>query len=90
MVLDAQEEGFIESIPGLRGLHPEARMSHEASIGRIVPEQVEYLQSRGLDEREAISMIIRGFLGADIAGLGPELDARIAEIAELAGHGEKR
>lgn len=90
MVLDAREEGFIESIPGLRGLHPEARMSHEASIGRIAPEQVEYLQSRGLDEREAISMIIRGFLGADIAGLGPELDARIAEIAELAGHGEKR
>jgi Fe-S cluster assembly scaffold protein SufB len=89
MILDAQEEGFIESIPGLRGLHPEARMSHEASIGRIAPEQVEYLQSRGLDEREAISMIIRGFLGADIVGLGPELDARIAEIAELAGHGEK-
>jgi Fe-S cluster assembly scaffold protein SufB len=43
-----------------------------------------------MEEREAISMIIRGFLGADIAGLGPELDARIAEIAELAGHGEKR
>ncbi len=90
MVLDAKEEGFIESIPGLRGLHPEARMSHEASIGKIAPEQVEYLQARGMEEREAISMIIRGFLDADIAGLGPELDARIAEIAELAGHGEER
>lgn len=42
-----------------------------------------------MDEREAIALIIRGFLGADIAGLGSELDARIAEIAELAGHGEK-
>ena len=76
MVLDAKAEGFIESIPGLRGLHPEARMSHEASIGKIAPEQVEYLQSRGMTEREAISMIIRGFLEA--------------EIAELAGHGEER
>jgi hypothetical protein len=90
MVVDAKADGFIESIPGLRGLHPEARMSHEASIGKIVPEQVEYLQSRGMTEREAISMIIRGFLDADITGLGPELDARIAEIAELAGHGEER
>jgi hypothetical protein len=90
MVLDAKQGGFIESIPGLKGLHPEARMSHEASIGKIAPEQVEYLMSRGMAEREAISMIIRGFLDADIAGLGPELDARIAEIAELAGHGEKR
>jgi Fe-S cluster assembly scaffold protein SufB len=90
MVLDAVKGGFIESIPGLKGLHPEARMSHEASIGKIAPEQVEYLMSRGMEEREAISMIIRGFLDADIEGLGPELDARIAEIAELAGHGEER
>jgi Fe-S cluster assembly scaffold protein SufB len=90
MVLDAGADGFIESVPGLKGLHPEARMSHEASIGKIAPEQVEYLMSRGMEEREAISMIIRGFLDADIAGLGPELDARIAEIAELAGHGEER
>jgi len=88
MVLDAGEDGFIEAVPGLRSLHPEARMSHEASIGKIVPEQVAYLQSRGMDEREAISLIIRGFLGEEIAGLSPELDARIAEIAEIAGHGE--
>ena len=46
-------------------------------------------KTRGLDERAAISMIVRGFLGANIAGLGPELDPRIAELTELAGHGEK-
>ena len=63
-------------------------MSHEASIGKIAPEQVEYLMCRGMDESEAISMIIRGFFDADFEYLGPELDARIAEIAELAGHGE--
>ncbi len=88
MVLSAGEDGFIEAVPGLRALHPEARMSHEASIGKIAPEQVAYLQSRGMSEREAISLIIRGFLGEEIVGLSPELDARIAEIAELAGHGE--
>ena len=89
IVLNAGEEGFIQSIPGLKALHPEARMSHEASIGRIAPEQVSYPQSRGMEEHEAISLIIRGFLGAEIVGLSPELDARIAEIAELAGHGEE-
>ena len=86
MLLD--ETGFIESVPGVESRHPEARLSHEASIGKIAPEQVEYLQSRGMEEREAISMLIRGFLGVEIEGLGAELDARIAEIAELAGHGE--
>ena len=89
MMLDAGEDGLIEAVPGLRSRHPEARMSHEASIGKIAPEQVAYLQSRGMEEREAISLIIRGFLDADIEGLSPELDARIAEIVELAGHGEK-
>jgi len=89
MVVDAKNDGYILSIPGLRSSHPEARMSHEASIGKIAPEQVEYLQSRGMDEREAISLIIRGFLGADVFGLGAELDSRIEDIAELAGHGEE-
>ena len=65
-----------------------ARMSHEASIGKIAPRQVQYLMAHGMEERETISMIIRGFLDADIQGLGPELDKRIAEIAELAGYGE--
>ena len=89
MLLDPTRSGFIQSMPSLKGVSSEAQMSHEASIGKIAPEQVEYLQSRGLNEQEAISMIIRGFLEADVAGLGPELDARVAEIAELAGHGEK-
>ena len=40
--------------------------------------------SRGMNESEAVAMIIRGFLNAQIAGLGSELDSRINEIAELA------
>ncbi|HOO27887.1 MAG TPA: SufD family Fe-S cluster assembly protein [Lachnospiraceae bacterium] len=89
MLLDQTGKGFIESVPGLRSHHSDARMSHEASIGKIAPEQVEYLMSRGMEEREAISLMIRGFLGADIIGLGTELDAQIAEMVEIAGHGEE-
>ena len=88
MLLDPGEEGYILSIPGLKALHPEAHMSHEASIGKIAPEQVEYLMCRGMEESEAISMIIRGFFDADFDYLGDELDVRIVEIAKLAGHGE--
>lgn len=45
------------------------------------------VRPRGLDEQEAVSLIIRGFLAADIEGLGTELDARIAELARLATEG---
>jgi hypothetical protein len=89
MILDAKKDGFIQAVPGLRSLHPDARMSHEASIGKIAPEQVAYMQSRGMEEHEAISMIIRGFLDINITGLNKELDAQIARIAEISGHGEE-
>jgi len=84
MLLDSSKEGLITSTPGLKAVSPDATLSHEASIGRIAADQVAYLQARGLTEEDAISMIIRGFLSANIVGLGPELDARIDEIAALA------
>ncbi len=88
MLLDPTGKGFIESIPGLRSHHPDARMSHEASIGKIAPEEVEYLMSHGIEEQDAISLLIRGFLGAGITGLGKEIDEQIAHLTALAGHGE--
>ncbi len=88
MLISRGDHGYIESIPGLQSIHPDARMSHEASIGKIAPEQVQYLMSKGMEEREAISFLIRGFIGTDIEGLGSELDERIAQIVEVAGHGE--
>jgi len=38
------------------------RCSHGSASGPIDPDQVFYLQSRGLPEREARRMIIKGFV----------------------------
>jgi hypothetical protein len=83
------DKGSIEAVPGLRAMHPDARMSHEASIGRIAPGEVAYLQSKGMNEEEAVSMIIRGFLDMGIQNLSPELDQAFSEIALVSGHGEE-
>jgi Fe-S cluster assembly scaffold protein SufB len=85
------DKGLIEAIPGLRAMHPEARMSHEAAIGKIDIGEVNYLQSKGLDEMQAIALIIRGFLdiGIEVEGLDSELENTIQQIAELSGHGEE-
>ncbi|MBN2046449.1 MAG: SufD family Fe-S cluster assembly protein [Anaerolineaceae bacterium] len=88
MLINAGSEGYIQSIPGIRANDPNAQLSHEASIGKISPEQVEYLMSRGFTESEAVSMIIRGFLDAGISGLGEELDAAIQHIADIAAQAE--
>lgn len=83
--------GIIEAVPGLRARHPDAKMSHEASIGKIDIGEVNYLQSKGLDEMQAIALIVRGFLdiGIEVEGLSPELEKTIREISELSGHGEE-
>ncbi len=65
-------DGLIHAIPELQGHVPGVEMSHEAAVGKIDQREIEYLMSRGLDEDEAISTIVRGFLHVDIEGL-PEV-----------------
>ena len=90
ILLTDGKTGEIESIPGIRAFHPEARMSHEASIGKISPAQIEYLQTKGMNETEATAFLIRGFIGHGISKLGQDIDSQIANIITLAGHGENR
>lgn len=39
-----------------------AHLTHEASIGKISEEELTYLRTRGLSEKEAIDLIVTGFL----------------------------
>jgi Fe-S cluster assembly scaffold protein SufB len=57
-------------------------MTHEAAVGKIAQDQVEYLMSRGLTEDEAVGIIVRGFLDIGIRGLPPMLKAEIDHTLE--------
>ncbi len=74
--------GIIHAIPELEGHVDGVEMSHEAAVGKIAQEEILYLMSRGLDEDEATSTIVRGFLSVDIPGLPPELKAEIDKAIE--------
>jgi Fe-S cluster assembly scaffold protein SufB len=69
--------GVIHAIPELEAHQADVDMSHEAAVGKIAQEEIEYLMARGLDEEEATSTIVRGFLNVKIDGLPPELDAEL-------------
>jgi Fe-S cluster assembly scaffold protein SufB len=69
--------GLIHAIPELEGHVDGVEMSHEAAVGKIAQEEISYLMSRGLDEEEATSTIVRGFLNVDIPGLPDQLKAEI-------------
>lgn len=54
----------ISLIPQLVCQNKEAQITHEASIGKISEEELTYLRMRGLTEKEAIDLIVSGFLKA--------------------------
>jgi Fe-S cluster assembly scaffold protein SufB len=77
--------GVMHAIPELRGFVDGVEMSHEAAVGKIAQEEISYLMSRGLNEEEATSTIVRGFLNLDIPGLPAQLKAEIDRAVELSG-----
>ncbi|PIZ89560.1 MAG: hypothetical protein COX89_00870 [Candidatus Nealsonbacteria bacterium CG_4_10_14_0_2_um_filter_37_10] len=58
------EENKISSIIQITLIcqNKEAQITHEASIGKISEEELNYLRMRGLTEKEAIDLIVTGFL----------------------------
>jgi len=74
--------GVMRAIPELEGYVDGVEMSHEAAVGKIAQEEIAYLMSRGLDEDEATSTIVRGFLNVDIPGLPAQLKAEIDRAIE--------
>jgi hypothetical protein len=78
-------EGMIYAIPELKGTLAGVDLSHEAVVGKIAEEEVEYLMIRGLTRDEAISTIVRGFLRVDIEGLPSELSVELPRVVEASG-----
>jgi Fe-S cluster assembly scaffold protein SufB len=71
------KDGLMHAIPELRAKVPGVEMSHEAAVGKIDRQEIEYLMARGLSEEEAVSAIVRGFLNVDIEGLPEDLRKKL-------------
>ena len=56
------EKSFARSVPIISVENPEARITHEASVGKVDQKELETLMTRGLSESQAIDFIIRGKL----------------------------
>ncbi len=74
--------GVIHAVPELRGTVAGIDLYHEAAVGKIAEEEVQYLMARGLTRDEAASTIVRGFLHVDIEGLPDALNAELQSAIE--------
>ncbi|HXY54237.1 MAG TPA: SufD family Fe-S cluster assembly protein [Nitrospirota bacterium] len=83
------ERGSILAIPELDGRVSGVDMSHEAAVGKIAEEEIQYLMARGLTSDEATAAIVRGFLDVEIKGLPEHLKEEIKKAVDL-GEKEER
>ena len=81
------DKGSQLAIPILEANVDDIELTHEAAVGKIAKDQVEYLMARGLTEEEAVGMIIRGFLDVGIKGIPEELKKEIEDTIEQTAFG---
>jgi Fe-S cluster assembly protein SufD len=70
------DEAEANSMPGLEILADDVRCTHGATSGQVEPEELFYLQSRGIPDLRAKGLIVNGFLNEVVDRLsGDEIKA---------------
>src|SRR6188474_2048376 len=81
LILDPQSRS--DTYPYIEVEEQDVQVEHEASVSRIGEEQLFYLQSRGLTEAEASSMIVSGFIEPLVKELPMEYAVEMNRLIEL-------
>lgn len=72
-----------DTYPNNQIMTGDATLEHEAFVSRIGEEQICYLMSRGMSQKEAESMIIRGFIDPVIQELPMEYAVELNRLIKM-------
>ena len=75
------------AIPSLCARAEGAQLSHEASVGMIDSDKLNYLMASGMTEDAARDLIVQGFLSLDDAVVPDAVKARVADMIVQAKSG---
>ncbi len=81
LILDSKSRS--DAYPYIEIENQDVSVGHEASVSRIGEEQLFYLQSRGLSEPEASTMIVNGFIEPLVKELPMEYAVEMNRLIEL-------
>ncbi len=81
LILD--EKSISDTYPDMQIENDEVTISHEASVGKISEDELFYLMSRGIEQEEAISMIVNGFIEPIIKALPLEYAVEMNRLVEM-------
>jgi len=81
LILDSKSRS--DTYPYIEIENQDVSVGHEASVSRIGEEQLFYLQSRGLSNTEASTMIVNGFIEPLVKELPMEYAVEMNRLIEL-------
>ena len=81
LILDPKSRS--DTYPYIEVENQDVQIGHEASVSRIGEEQLFYLQSRGLSDTEASTMIVNGFIEPLVRELPMEYAVEMNRLIEL-------
>ncbi|AKK05742.1 hypothetical protein CMUST_07040 [Corynebacterium mustelae] len=84
-----KDVGQIESIPALDAQVARAQLSHEASVGMIDDDKLDYLRAMGLAEDDARDLIVQGFLNLDDQRIPASVRSTVENLVTAARGAEK-
>ncbi len=78
------------TFPFMKILNNQVDVAHEATVGKIDSSQLFYLMSRGLDEEQAMQLIVQGFIENIVKELPLEYAVELNRLIalEMESHGE--
>lgn len=77
------EKSRSDTYPSIRIDEDTATVGHEAKVGRISDDKLFYLMSRGLSEKEAMKMIVLGFMDSFTKELPMEYALELNRLIEI-------
>lgn len=76
---NSQADGW----PTLQVAEKEASVGHEATVGKIAEEQLFYLKTRGITEKEAVNLIVTGFVEPIVSQLPLEYAVELNRLIDM-------
>lgn len=78
------------TFPFMKILNNQTDVAHEATVGKIDSSQLFYLMSRGLDEEQAMQLLVQGFIENIVKELPLEYAVELNRLIalEMESHGE--
>jgi len=81
LILD--EKSASDTVPSIEVEEENVTIGHEATVSKVSDEQLFYLQSRGIEERQAATMIVSGFIEPVVKELPMEYALEMNRLIEL-------